>query len=410
MNAAILAIGNELTSGRSLDTNSAWLADQLGRRGIATVQHVTVGDDRPAIARALTAAAGQGEMVIATGGLGPTNDDLTRHGLADALGAELILDEPSLAVIQSFFDRIGRTMVEGNRIQAMIPAGCRALANSCGTAPGIAGRLGQAAVYITPGVPREMRAMFAEQIAPELPVGEGTIRHEIIRVFGGGESDVAETIEDLMHRDGPVVVGTTVADGLISIRITSRAGDDAAAEAQARAVIEPICQRLGRRVLGIGEEVSMASTVGGLLDSAGATLATAESCTGGLIGAMVTDVPGSSGYYLGGVVAYANAIKESQLGVSREVLELHGAVSAEAAAEMANGVRHRFGSTWGLSTTGIAGPGGGSESKPVGLVFTALAGPAGVRVARHTFPGDRAKVRQRTAMSALDSLRLALLD
>lgn len=408
MNAAILSIGNELTSGRSLDTNSAWLADQLGRRGIATVLHATVGDDCGAIARAFTDAAGQAELVIATGGLGPTNDDLTRHGLAEALGAELVLDEPSLATIQGFFDRIGRAMVEGNRIQAMIPAGCEALANSCGTAPGIAARLDGSAVYVTPGVPREMRAMFAEQIAPALPATGETIRHEIIRVFGGGESDIAETIEDLMHRDGPVVVGTTVADGLISIRIASRARDAVAAEAQARSVIDPICQRLGRRVLGVGEGVSMASAVGELLGEAGATLATAESCTGGLIGAMLTDIPGSSGYYLGGVVAYANAVKESQLGVGRDVLDLHGAVSAETAAEMANGVRHRFGSTWGLSTTGIAGPSGGSQAKPVGLVYTALAGPSGVNVTRHMVPGDRAKVRQRTAMTALDSLRLAL--
>jgi len=406
--AIIISIGNELTSGQTVDTNSAYLAEQLGVLGIETLSHVTVGDDRAATARAITAAADEAQLVLVTGGLGPTADDLTRHALADAMGgAELVQDAASLAEMEAFFRRLGRSMADANRIQAMFPAGSRPLANACGTAPGIAARVGQAAVYVMPGVPREMRRMFAERIAPQLHGGGVAIVRRTLHTFGAGESDVGATILDLMARDANPLVGTTVAAGLISIRVTSKAATPAEAARLADATIAEITARLGDLVVGQGEH-AMSAAVGELLRRREESLATAESCTGGLIGEMITDVAGASDYYLGGVVSYANAVKRDLLGVGPDILAAHGAVSEPVAIAMAEGCRKALGADWAVSATGIAGPSGGSADKPVGLVYIGLCGPGCREVRRHGFPGDRAGIRTRAALAALNHLRLAL--
>ena len=407
MKAIILGIGNELTSGQTIDTNSAYLARRLVARGIETVAHHTLGDERSAVAEALADAAERAELVLVTGGLGPTADDVTRHGLADALGAELVLHEPSLRRLEAFFRRRGRTMVPANRIQVMFPAGSEPIDNRCGTAPGIAARLGTSQVYVLPGVPHEMRAMFDEQIAPRLPAAKVAIAERTLHTFGTGESDVAARIADLMRRGANPTVGTTVRAGLISIRVSAVGRSAERAGELADGVLDEIRRRLGDGVVG-ADDATMASVVGELLRQAGQRLATAESCTGGLVGAMVTDVPGSSDYYLGGVVAYANAVKQDALGVPEALLRDHGAVSEPVARAMAAGARERFGADWAVALTGIAGPGGGSDDKPVGLVYIALASPAGVDVHRHVFPGDRVIIRLRAATAALNYLRLAL--
>ena len=408
MKAVILAVGNELTSGQTVDTNSAWLARQLVLRGIETVAHHTVGDDRKAIERAFREAAAEAELVVVTGGLGPTADDLTRHGLADAMGVELVMDEAALVELEAFFRRRGRQMVPSNRVQVTFPVGARPIENQRGTAPGIAAKLGDAAVYVMPGVPHEMRWIFEQRIAPQLPAADGAIAERVVHAFGSGESDIGARIADLMARGANPTVGTTVSAGWISVRISAcgRTGEEAAALADT--AVGEVRRRLGEWYIGEGED-TMASIVGRLLRDAGQTLATAESCTGGLLGEMITETSGSSDYYLGGVVSYANEVKRLLLGVPAELLAEHGAVSEPVAEAMATGVRRRLGSDWSLALTGIAGPTGGSDEKPVGLVYIALAGPAGAAVHRHVFPGDRPIIRHRAATAALNHLRLALV-
>ena len=408
MKASILAIGNELVTGQTVDTNSPYLAEQLAARGIETCRHATVRDDRHAIAAAILQAAGEADLVLITGGLGPTADDLTRQGLADALGAELVLDEASLEEIGKFFRRRGREMTAANSAQAMVPAGAEPIHNRMGTAPGIAAEIDGAQIFVTPGVPIEMECMYAEQIAPRLPAELGVVRHHIVHTMGVGESDLGATIGDLMARDANPLVGTTASAGSVGIRITACAArDDQARELIERTVTE-LRRRLGDLVIGEGEQ-TLASVVGDLLRAAGQTLATAESCTGGMIGERITAAPGASDYYLGGVVAYANAVKRQALSVPQKLLEAHGAVSEPVAAAMADGCRAALGSDWALGITGIAGPAGGSEDKPVGLVYIGLAGPEGTTVHRHVLPGTRDLVRHRAALLALDHLRRALL-
>jgi len=407
MKAMVLAIGDELVGGRTVDTNSAYLSERLAARGIRTIAHVTVADDRSPIADAVADAARRADVVLITGGLGPTEDDLTRQGLADAMGVELVLNETCLAEIEAFFRQRGREMAPTNRIQAMLPAGTEPLDNRLGTAPGIAATLGAAAVFVMPGVPHEMREMFLAQIVPRLPDGTGAIVQHVVHTYGRGESDVGAVIRDLMRRDANPTVGTTVAGGLVSVRVTARAESPDRADEIARGTVAEVRRRLGDGVVGEDDE-TIASVVGAMLRQRGQTLATAESCTGGLIGEQITDVPGASDYFLGGAVCYANDVKRDVLGVDEGLLAAHGAVSEPVAEAMATGCRERFGSDWAIATTGIAGPTGGTESKPVGLVYLSLAGPDGTEVHRHVFSGTRQFIRRQAALAGLNYLRLAL--
>ena len=411
MKAVIIAVGDELVSGRTVDTNSAYMADRLARLGIETLEHATVGDNVDAIADAIARGAGRADVVLISGGLGPTADDLTRHGIAKVMGAELRLDEASLAEIERFFQKRGRKMVPANQIQAMVPVGAEAMENRAGTAPGIAAEIDGAKVYVTPGVPHEMRWMFENVIAPRLTGGGRVILHHVVHTFGMGESDISQLIGDLMaDRSADTTVGTTVKAGMVSARITVRAEGRERAEADLAAMVAELRRRLGTLVVGEGEgEDAMAEAVGDLLRRAGQTLATAESCTGGQVGGMITAVSGASDYYLGGIVSYANAVKSAHLGVAPALLAAEGAVSEPVARAMADGCRLRLGSTWALALTGIAGPTGGSDEKPVGTVYIALAGPGGTDVQRHVLPGDRRIIRRRAALAALNTLRMALL-
>jgi len=405
MRAVIIAVGDELTSGATVDTNSAWLADGLGRRGIAVARHVTVGDDTGAIAAAVAAAA-EADVVLITGGLGPTADDLSRQGLADAMGAELREDARQIERIAARFASFGREMKPSNRSQALVPEGARPIDNDWGTAPGLAATVGAARVFILPGVPREMEAMFAAKVFPELPAA-GAVARRLIHTYGTGESDVGETIVDLMARGRNPAVGTTAKAGVITVRVNASADTPGEAEALADEAAAEVRRRLGELVFGEGPG-TLPAAVGELLAAAGETLATAESCTGGLIARMITDVPGASRYYLGGAVAYANEAKTDLAGVDPALIEAHGAVSDEVAEALAVGIRRRLGADWSVATTGVAGPTGGTDAKPVGLVCMAVAGPTGGEVHRRTFPGDRDVVRGRAALALLNHLRLAL--
>lgn len=419
MHAVILSIGDELVLGQTVDTNSAWLSARLAEEGIAVRYHHTIADDRPAVADAIALAAERAPLVLITGGLGPTDDDLTRHALADALGRPLEFDAPALAHIERFFQRTGREMPERNRIQAMRPQGTRMIENLDGTAPGIRAQLGGATLFVLPGVPREMTAMYERAVAPELSAFAGG-RHVIlttrVNTFGLGESTVAERLDELMDRQRNPKVGTTVTDGIVAVRIRSEFAERAEAQAQLDDTLAEIERRLGAVAFGRDEQ-TLQDAVVRLLTQRGELLVTAESCTGGLVGEMITAVPGSSGAYAGGWITYSNAAKHAELGVPIRALREHGAVSEPVVRAMAHGaLTHAEHAQRSIAITGIAGPGGGSEAKPVGTVWIAL-GKRGENSsneietdARHLqLPGSRQAVRDRAAKCALQLLRFHLL-
>lgn len=412
--AAIVSIGDEVVLGQICDTNAAWLSQQLIRRGILSVMHITAGDDAKAITEALRHAAGHADLVLATGGLGPTDDDLTRQALADLVGVELVLHETSLEAIREFFRGRGRPMADRNRLQAMLPAGAVALDNPFGTAPGIRVEYRGVTIFCVPGVPVEMRGLYERHIEPFLDStcgpGKRCIVTAKLNTFGMGESNVAELLGELMQRDRNPTVGTTVSDGIIAVRIRSEFADAAPAQREIEAMIDEVQRRLGPIVFGRDDE-TLAQSVAKLLKQTGRTVATAESCTGGLLSTMLTDIPGSSGYYHAGWITYANAIKQQELGVPGDLLEQHGAVSEPVAIAMADAARRKADADYALAITGIAGPDGGTADKPVGTVWIALADRSRRTIAVHqNLPGDRAAIRDRSAKAALNMLRLRLLD
>ena len=414
MRAEILSIGTELVNGQNLDTNSRWLSQQLGLLGIPVAFHTTLGDDLDDHRSTFRAAFERVDLVIMTGGLGPTQDDLTREALADCAGVPLIEHAESLAAIEAMFARRNRVMAERNRVQALFPQGAEPLENPVGTAPGIWMKVGRATVACLPGVPSEMKKMFAEQVVPKLKragMVNTVIVHRKINLFGKGESEVEAQAMDLTARGRIPDVGITASEATISFRIAA----EGATEQAALSLIEPTAQliyeRFGNLVLGEGT-VDVAESLAGVLARTGATLATAESCTGGLIADMITSIPGVSASYLGGVVSYANEVKTELLGVPPAMLAAHGAVSPEVAAAMAEGVRARLGATIGISTTGVAGPGGGTPDKPVGLVYLGLSTEKGTQTRRLDMGPERPRdfIRLLASKSALNWARLAVLD
>lgn len=402
--AEILTIGDELLSGETADTNSSALDAYLAARGWNVTRHTTVADGVDVIAAAFTEASSRAKLVISSGGLGPTADDLTLEALAKALGCELRLDEATWASICDKFARLGREPSPNNQRQARVPEVGSVIDNAVGTAPAFTARLGEADVYLLPGVPREMRWLMENEVGPRIDRGVPVVQRRTVRVVGLGESRLEHTIRGVVKRHRDQVQFGFRALGIenhVKMMVKGASTDALdAAEADLRESLEG-------RVFGIDDQTH-ADAVAERLIARGHTVATAESCTGGLIARRLTDVAGSSAYFVGGVVAYANEVKVDLLGVSAADLDAHGAVSDEVAQQMARGVRDRLGTTWGVSTTGVAGPSGGTEDKPVGLVFLGLAGPDGVSSARVVLPGDRAQVRASAAMAALEQLRRAL--
>ncbi len=412
MIAQLISIGNELTGGQTVDTNSAWLARELAAVGVRCTKHITIADELEPIRAALLDATKEAELIIVTGGLGPTPDDLTRDALAAAMQRPLQLHEPSLARIADYFRSRGRSMHDANRLQAMMPEGAEPIDNAQGTAPGIRVRLAGALVFCLPGVPYEMKAMFERDVRPHITAGRGaavTIER-VLRTFGMSESEVGQRIGDLMRRDRNPTVGTSAADLVISIRIVAQAASLDVAEAVIDEDARAISERLGNVVYGEGDE-TLQSAVGRLLIERGLTIATAESCTGGLVAKRLTDVPGSSAYMLQGFVTYSNESKTRLLGVPADRIAAHGAVSREIAEAMASAARRLSESDFAIGITGIAGPSGGTSEKPVGLVYVALASADGT-IVKELRLGDnlrRDQVRDRTVKAALNLLRLSLV-
>jgi nicotinamide-nucleotide amidase len=401
----ILATGDELVRGRGSDTNFAALARALGEEGFAVRGGRLVGDDLDDLVAALRAAAARARVVVMSGGLGPTRDDLTREALARLAGAPLVEDAPCLRRLRALWRRRGLAMPPSNAVQALLPRGAVALRNRVGSAPGILlGLRGGARVFALPGPPRELLPMLEAEVLPRLRRLPGRVPSRTLHagVFGMFESALGERLADLMDRDAAVKVGTAVKDGVITVSVH---GEGPAAR-RAPAVHREVLARLGPAVFA-ADRSGLPEAALAALRRARATCAFAESCTGGLAAARLTEVPGASAALLGGAVTYADAEKERALGVPRALLRVHGAVSGPVAEAMASGIRERTGATLAVSVTGVAGPDGGSARKPVGLVWFGMAGPGGVRTVERRFTGDRAFVRALAANTALDLLRRA---
>jgi nicotinamide-nucleotide amidase len=411
MKCEVLSIGSELTSGQNLDTNCQWLSRRLASVGVPVGWHTTVADDLDDNVEAFRIAAGRAELVLVTGGLGPTQDDLTREALARAAGVELVFDPESFARIQAMFARRNRPMPERNRTQALLPDGAEAIPNDSGTAPGVWLRLGKAHVAAMPGVPSEMYAMFEAQVLPrlrKLGLTGGVILERKLNAFGAGESAVEEKLFDLTRRGHVPEVGITVSDATISLRILAQAGSEPEALAQIAPVERTIRERLGDLVFGTDEE-DLQHAVLALLAQKRRTLATAESVTAGLVASRLAEVPGASSWLRGGVVTYTNPLKVALLGVPEALLEEKGAVSAEVAEALAVGCRTRLGADLAVSTVGVAGPVDLAPDKPVGLVHVGLAWEGGSATATSSWTGTRDEVRRRAAKFALNRVRLHLV-
>jgi nicotinamide-nucleotide amidase len=411
MIAEIISVGSEITSGQNLDTNSQWLSRRLAEIGIPVGYHTTVADDLDANVEVFRTAAGRAGLVLSSGGLGPTQDDLTREVLAKVAGVELLLHEPSLVHIREMFAKRGRTMPDRNSVQALIPAGAEPIPNDRGTAPGVWMRLCDAWVAAMPGVPNEMFAMFDTHVRPRLLVlglSGGVLVQRKINCFGVGESAVEEKLLDLTRRGHVPEVGITVSDAVISLRILARTATEAEARAQIEPVERTIRERLGDLVFGV-ETDDLEDAVARLLFEKRLTLATAESITGGQVASRLVHVPGISDCFRGGIVAYQNEIKTNLLGVPADMIREHGAVSPQVAEAMALGCRQRLGTDLGVSTTGIAGPTGATPTKPVGLVYVGLAHAGGVRSISFNWSGTRTEVQSRAARLALNVVRLHLM-
>lgn len=409
MRAFILSTGDELTTGRTLDTNAQYIADQLVAIGVDVVGMLVVGDYPERIAWAWREALSQADAVLCTGGLGPTVDDLTTETVAAVAGVPLRLDAAVADRIRQMFAAMGRAMPENNLKQALFPEGAAIIANALGTAPGfrlaIATARGTAHGIVMPGVPREMKRMLADEVLPWLRGARGGVdefRSHTFQTFGISESALDELVAGAVD-PAEARLAFRAAFPQISVRVTAQ-GPPGEVDRRLETAAAALRARIGGYAYGEGN-TTMEAEVGKLLRAAGATVAVAESCTGGLIGSRFTDVPGSSAYFLGGVVAYNNKVKQSVLGVRKETLVEHGAVSVETAEEMARGVRRAVGATVGLATTGIAGPDGGTPDKPVGTVCIAVDGPGGTRSRRYQLWGTRDWVKLLTSQIALDWIR-----
>lgn len=452
MNASILSIGDELILGQTIDTSSAWISQQLSAIGCDIVAHMTVPDDQPAIERAIRDLSLRCDVLIVSGGIGPTQDDLTRQALAAVMGVALELNDAWMKKLDDFFKSRGRPMPPSNAIQAMIPQGAAVIDNPVGTAAGVATLLPRTkllslplregrgegsskineptvppsaltpapsqgesepgtSVFVLPGVPKEMKAMFNATVLPYVkPRCHGAvILQHMLHTFGSGESSIGEMLGDLMKRDRNPSVGTTVSGGVVSLRINARFPSLEEARRQIDQTLDACRKALGDIIYGQDAQ-TLPQAVADLLLKSQKTVATAESCTGGLLAKCLTDISGSSAYFTHGWVTYSNDAKRSLLGVSEQTLATYGAVSEETVKEMADGAREKSGADFALSISGVAGPTGGTPEKPVGMVCIGLAGPDKTIARTFNFPGDREWIRDRSAKMALTLLRYRLLN
>jgi nicotinamide-nucleotide amidase len=410
LTAEIIAIGSELLTPERTDTNSLWLTEKLNGIGIEVKLKTVVGDDDARLEEAIRDALRRSRVVVTTGGLGPTEDDITRKIAARATGRRLLLDERVLADIREKFARWGRQMPEINSRQAMVIDGAEVLDNPNGSAPGMYLEHEGRAVVLLPGPPREMKPMFESQVLARLAAKAGDVRvaRRVLRVSGLGESAVDERIAPVYTQYKNPQTTILFNKSEIEIHLTAQGKTEQEAELLLDGLAGRIEERLGEAVFAFRGE-RMEEVVGLRLAVTGFTLAVAESCTGGLVAQRITEVPGSSVYFREGVVAYSNEAKVRLLGVPSDLIAEYGAVSAPVAEAMAEGVRERAETDFGIGVTGVAGPGGGTEDKPVGLVYIALSDDAHTEHRKLLLPGDRKLIRWRASQAALDLLRRRLI-
>jgi nicotinamide-nucleotide amidase len=409
MDAEIIAVGSELLTPARLDTNSLYLTAELNKLGVEVVTKCVIGDDLDRLADAVSRALNRSGIVILSGGLGPTEDDLTREAVARATARELIFHPEIADALELRFAAMKRKMSEINKRQAFVIAGAEILPNDRGTAPGQWVTSNGAIAILLPGPPHELKAMFEQQCLTRLTriVPKQAIRTAFLRVTGMPESDLDALISPVYKKYRNIATTILAANGDLQVHLRARCGTEPEAEALLAEVVPPIESLLGDRIYSRNGD-PLEVLVGSLLRERNATLAVAESCTGGMLGARLTAVPGSSQYFAGGFITYSNQLKLDLLGVPAEILASFGAVSAETAEAMAAGARQRMGSTYAVSITGVAGPDGGTPEKPVGLVYLGIAGPEGNAVTQRRFIGDRERIRVFTTQAALDLLRRML--
>jgi nicotinamide-nucleotide amidase len=403
MLAEILTIGDELCRGEIVDTNSSWLAEKLWDLGITVAWMTSCCDERSHVARAFREAAGRAAVVLVSGGLGPTEDDLTVDALAEVAGVEPVVDGPSHDRMVARFEAARFALTPNNLRQVRVPAGARVHANPAGIAPGFELPLGSSTIFVMPGVPREMQAIFTASISArlaEMVVGDETIARRVYRVFGKGESHLDHALLGIAGGAAGVTVHYQVTFPETLVKLVVRDRDAAAAQARLEALDAELRTRLGDLVYGlVGEPLPL--VMGRALAARKASLAVAESCTGGMLGSIVTEVPGSSEWFRGGVIAYADEVKVRDLGVTPGTIAEHGAVSRATVEEMALGARQKFDVTFAAAITGVAGPGGGTPEKPVGTVHIAVAGADAVRHKQLNYPGARDQIRRLSAYWAM---------
>ncbi len=414
MNAEIIAVGSELLTPFRMDTNSLYLTEQINQLGVEVVFKCVVGDDLRGLVAAAQHALFRSEIVIFSGGLGPTEDDLTREAVAEALGVSLHRDEEVLAGIEQRFALRGWKMSPNNTKQADVLEGAIVLPNANGTAPGqwLSGKFDgrERIVILLPGPPHEIKALFEaecrERLRAKLP--RASLATRVLKVAMLGESAVDARVAPIYKRFGHVQTTILAGAGEIQLHFKSRAETIEAAQARVDEAADAVEEELDDAVYSRNGE-SLEQIVGYWLQMRNATLAVAESCTGGLLGERITSVAGSSRYFAGGAIVYSNAVKTELAGVPADMIERHGAVSREVAAALAEGIRYRCDATLGIGITGVAGPSGGTPEKPVGLVFHALASDGGTEVIERNFPGDRKRIRWFATTLALDMVRRKLM-
>lgn len=410
MNAEILAVGTELLMGQIANTNAQYISNRLPDVGIGVYYHSVVGDNPERLKECLGIALKRSDVVIMTGGLGPTQDDLTKETVSEILNKKLVLHEESLQKIKDYFSKVGRPMVDSNIKQAYFPEKCFIIPNGKGTAPGCIVEADGKVVIMLPGPPFEMKPMFEDTVIPYFKEkAEYKIVSRYLRIFGIGESSMEKMLMDLIDTQTNPTIAPYAKEGEVTLRITAKCGKEDTAHSLIDPLVAEIVKRLGKAVYST-EDKNLEEVVGEMLISRNVTVALAESCTGGLVASKLTDIPGISQVFNRGIVTYSNQSKMENLGVKLKTLETYGAVSKETAEEMAIGIRKVSQTDIGLSITGVAGPGGGTDEKPVGLVYVALADKDGVVSEELRLMGDRRRIRNLTSLYAFDMIRKRLLS
>lgn len=407
MLAEIITIGDEILIGQITDTNSGWLGQQLSALGIRVIHRASVSDQKAHIQQALKDASLRANIVLITGGLGPTKDDVTKHTMAEYFNSPLVMNEEVLKWVTEIFTNRKLPMLDENKNQAMVPANCKVLFNRSGTAPGMWFDEGGVVYVSMPGVPFEMKTIFEEQVIPKLKARFDLpfIIHRTLQTVGIGESFLAKKIEAWENAlPDYIKLAYLPAVGAVRLRLSAYGTNEKKLAQEIQEHIDALYQLAGEYIYAEGE-VSLQEAIGKLLKEKKQTLATAESCTGGYLAHLITSIPGSSAYYMGSVLAYANYVKTQELGVEEKTLQTQGAVSEACVKQMAEGIRKKLKTDYAIATSGIAGPEGGTPEKPVGTVYIALAGPQGTLAKMYNMGDHRERTIQRTALTAMDLLR-----